>query len=97
MTLNEAYAWMKVYGPQVGRMVKRNDKLAMSLFSAYTAFWRDDKNPATQAEFIRLVQEYGARNLYVSERAEVNRMYGIDEEVKQEQPKIIVPGSYGNG
>lgn len=96
MTLAEAYAWMKAYGPQVGRMVKLNDKLALSLFAAYTDFYNNQKHPEKQAEFIRLVQEYGARNLYTTERVELARKFGIDDEQNPEQPKIIVPGSYGN-
>lgn len=97
MTLDEAYAWTRAYGEQVGLMVKRGDALATKLFAAYSAFWSDQKNHTKQAEFIKLVQEYGARNLYVTERVELARKFGIDDEQKREQPKIIVPGSYGNG
>lgn len=97
MTFSEAYAWTQAYGKQVGMMVKRGDKLALQLFAAYNAFWTDQKNVPKQNELIRLVQEYGARNLIVTERVELARKFGIDDEQKPEQPKIIVPGSYGNG
>lgn len=79
--LQNVRRWMMNNGHEIDRLAKLGDRDAQNVRAAHIAFYGDKLNVEKQDNLIIRVKEFIARELHLTERAELQRRFGfrIDE------------------
>lgn len=83
---------LRLYGPDIGKLAVRGDKLAAKLVSIYRYAY-DHPNDANANRSLRAcLNEYLQRDLVDRERAALGAQFGHQLGEEDSGPRIVVPG-----
>jgi len=87
-------ALLRAIGPEVGRLAKRGDRLALRVMARFTYAHGHPNEPQALLEVRTAVEDYVNRGLRTAELYELAGRYGHRVEEEDELPtRVFVPGS----
>jgi hypothetical protein len=86
-------ALLRAIGPEVGRLAKRGDPLAVVVMVRFVYAHNHPNDPAALLEVRTAVEDYVNRDLRVGELYDLGSRYGHQVEGEEREPtRIFVPG-----
>jgi len=76
MTFGETMEWQRAQSAKINRLAKLGDALARRLIEAYRALYDDRLNPAKQADWMAVADDYCRRDLTLATRAILQDRFG---------------------
>lgn len=92
LSLGDSLLSFKALLKQITALNNQREPLAMELMRVFGLHFHDRRDPQKAANFQVCMTEYAVRNLLVTERADLDRRYGIyGDPDAQDHPIISVP------
>lgn len=76
MTYQETRLWLIDQGPNIGRLAKEGDKLALRLVQAHIDHIGDKLNPVLQDDLVKVADDYCRRDLTITTRRILQDRFG---------------------
>lgn len=79
MTFSETMEWQYTQAPNINRLAKLGDKLALRLVTAYRALYANKADPYLQSEWMKVADDYCRRDLMIATRKILGDRFGHKE------------------
>lgn len=76
MTFSETMEWQYTQAPNINRLAKLGDKLAVRLVTAYRALYANKTDPYLQSEWMAVCDDYCRRDLTLTTRKILQDRFG---------------------